>query len=583
MIASVSRGSSTLGLLTYLYGPGEHNEHTDPHIVGSWDGFTPDPGRHPDTTLAQLRKALDLRVLQAGAKAPKEHVWHCSVRADPGDRHLGDREWDRIARRVVAAAGIAPDGDPDGCRWIAVRHAEDHIHILATLMRGNLTQPRIRGDWPRIEAELTRIEHDLGLTGLAHTRTPGRRRTTPKRPTRPEQRKARRRSLDHTPREALRTAVRQSLAGAAGEEEFLARLAGHGVRVSIRRAPSGDPIGYKFALPGDRNGRQEPVWFSGSTLAPDLSLPRIRARLAVGADQPRYSDPDPRTRPAAARRQAGTTVDHSTATLVEDQPDDSRAAATISGSIEILDALAATSTVLTRKEIAQAARALDRTVIAHTRAATADLRAMRSAARALLTAGPALGRDEDGAATAAFLSGLVLLAILIAKQHSACGHQHQAQAARTAADHLRTAYTRQTAKPLAALTTRGRHLPRPVQDRQATAVRQALPTGLATQILDDPHWPALAATLSEAETAGHNALNLLTRTTGHRELTSADSAAAVLTWRIRRDTHLPSTPTPPHVNAARARTRTTAASGAVTPATAPARTQPPPPPRRPAR
>ncbi|MDH6580323.1 hypothetical protein [Kitasatospora sp. MAP5-34] len=541
MIASIGGGSSTMGLLKYLFGPGQHNEHNDPHIVGSWDGLAPDPGREPGVTFTQLRDALDLRVVQAGERAPKEHVWHCSVRAASTDRLLSDDEWNRIAQRIVVAAGVAPEGDPDGCRWIAVRHADDHIHILATLVRGNLTQPRIRGDWGRVESELTLIENELGLLSLAHTRTKDR-YSGPKRPTRAELRKAERRNLPQTPRETLRTAVRQSLAGAATEEEFLRRLAEHGIRTSTRRAPSGDAIGYKFALPGDRNAKNEPVWFSGSKLDPDLSLPKIRARFAAGADEPAYPDPNEHTWPASGRHQASTTIDHALAALADDQSDD-RTAATISGSIEILDALAATSPVLSRKEITQAARALDRTGLTHTRAAKTDLRAMRSAARAVLNAGPAVGRSDDGTAAATILSSLVLLAIVIAKWHTARGHEYQAQAANTAADHLRTAYARHAAKPLAVLDLHGGRLPQPVQDRQAKALRQVLPADQATKVLNEPGWNALAVTLAEAEAAGHDPADLLAQAAGRRELASADSATAVLNWRIRRDAGLPTTST----------------------------------------
>lgn len=460
-----------------------------------------------------------------------------------------------------------------------MRHADDHIHILATLVRGNLTQPRIRGDWGRVESELTLIEHELGLLSLAHTRTKER-HSGPKRPTRAELRKAERRKLTQTPRETLRAAVRQSLAGAATEEEFLRRLAEHGIRTSTRRAPSGDAIGYKFALPGDRNAKNEPVWFSGSKLDPDLSLPKIRARLAAGADEPAYPDPNEHTWPASGRHQASTTIDHALATLADDQSDD-RAAATISGSIEILDALAATSPVLSRKEITQAARALDRTGLTHTRAAKTDLRAMRSAARAVLNAGPAVGRADGGAAAATILSSLVVLAIVIAKWHAARGHDYQAQAANTAADHLRIAYARHAAKPMAVLDLRSGRLPQPALDRQAAAIRQVLPAYQATRVLNENHWNVLAATLAEAEAAGHDPAVLLAQSAGRRELASADSATAVLNWRIRRDAGFPATPeaAKPSTQTGAAKTRTSVtgrtAAVPVNPASQP---QPPTPP-----
>src|SRR5947208_2746818 len=121
MIAKITSGRSTGKLIGYLYDTKKAKDHTDPHLVASWDGFAPDPGRAHDfkATKEQLVQALDLRVKQASDRAPAQHVWHCSIRAAPTDRILSDEDWADIARRVVAATGIAPDGDPDGCRWVA--------------------------------------------------------------------------------------------------------------------------------------------------------------------------------------------------------------------------------------------------------------------------------------------------------------------------------------------------------------------------------------------------------------------------------------------------------------------------------
>ncbi|MYS55626.1 mobilization protein, partial [Streptomyces sp. SID6013] len=53
------RGQRTIGLLYYLYGPGKFEEHTDPHLVASWDHNAPDPGRDTTATLKQLQQLLD--------------------------------------------------------------------------------------------------------------------------------------------------------------------------------------------------------------------------------------------------------------------------------------------------------------------------------------------------------------------------------------------------------------------------------------------------------------------------------------------------------------------------------------------
>ncbi|MFI5529240.1 hypothetical protein ACIA8O_11940 [Kitasatospora sp. NPDC051853] len=574
MITTARSGADTLKALKYLYGPGRRNEHTDPHLVASWDGFAPDPGRDSEATLAQLRDALDLHVVRYGRPVAK-HVYHRMVRADPTDRNLSDAEWGAIARRVVAAAGIAPDDDPDGCRWVAVHHGDNHIHILATVVRADLTQARLRGDQYRTEAELTRIEREFGLKDWSDTRTRDYRAAIPKRPKSPELRKAERLGQEETGRARLRTGVRRALAGAVGEEEFLARLAAQGIRCEVRRLPSGDARGYKFALPTGEPG--PPVWFSGSQLAADLTLPKIHERFAAGIDQPASRDPVGQGRPTAVRYRASTSLDRATATI-DDDPRAGQVSAVVSGTIEVLDTLALTSPVLSRKEINQAARALEFTAIARTRAARAEARAMRSAARELLYAGTTTGRGEEGTAAATILASLILLAIVIAKWHAAQGHQHQAAAARAAAQHLRTAYGRHAGRPIAVLDTQGRQLPQPIRERHETQARQALPAGLAVRVLADQGWAALAATLSEAEQAGYDPEALLAQAAGQRELASADSPATVLTWRIRRGARLPVpapavTPEERRTGAALSRTAGSRSTG--TPAAA---VTPPPPP-----
>ncbi|MEV6683433.1 hypothetical protein AB0N09_42290 [Streptomyces erythrochromogenes] len=61
---------------------------------------------------------------------------------------MSDAEWSEVATVMVHAAGIAPAGDEHTCRWVAVRHAGDHIHIAATLARQDGCHPRVRGDIP---------------------------------------------------------------------------------------------------------------------------------------------------------------------------------------------------------------------------------------------------------------------------------------------------------------------------------------------------------------------------------------------------------------------------------------------------
>lgn len=539
MVPDISTGGRTYGLLNYLYGPGRRDEHIDPHLVACWmPGLAPDPGRDPNATLKQLTDRLDLPVLALSKnRRPARHVWHCPVRTAPGDRHLTDAEWAEVARRIVHATGIAEDGDEKACRWIAVRHADDHIHLVATLVREDGRRPRRHQDGIRAQAECRRIEAEFGLQTL----NPGD-RTAAQRPTSAERAKAERAGRSEAPRESLRQEVRRALAGAAGEEEFFRRLTEAGLRLEKRLAPSGDTLGYKVALPGDRNRDGEPVWFSGSKLAPDLSLPRVRRRLdsdPIEGGQRHGDDPDDRSRrPARARRDATYAAERAASLL--DTGDDEQAAAQLLGIGEVLDAVAQTSAASTRAELSEAARAFERATRSHIRAERADNRAVRAVARGIVRAGNALGKGEDGGATAMLLSTMVLVAIAAVRWHSARGHAQQAAAAEQAAEHLRSAYRSAAAVPVRVLRERGSRLSEPIRQQYADLVAAALPDQ-ADYLLRNPGWEALAATLEEAQRAGHDPAALLTSAIDWRELETADSVTEVLVWRLRRLGKLPAT------------------------------------------
>ncbi|CAM5324595.1 relaxase/mobilization nuclease domain-containing protein [Streptomyces abikoensis] len=533
------QGNRTIGLLSYLYGPGTHEEHIDPHLVASFDGAAPDPGRDAAATLKDLQLLLDQPV-QALEKElrPDKHVWHCSVRAAPVDRILSDQEWGEIARRVVAATGI-DDGDGAGCRWAAVRHADDHVHIIATLAREDGHMPNHHRSGKRAQAECRLIEAEYGLTAV--NAGDG---TAAKRPTSAERHKAERQRRTQTPREELRESVRRAVAGAATEQEFFDRLAAAGLLVRTRTAPSGDLLGYTVALPGDRNGQGEPVFYSGSKLAPDLSLPRIRERLAPETKEPLaagWGEGDTvrsgPTSPASARR-AATSPAWDAALLLDDQGDDGAAAAQLSATGELLDALAKTSAASTRDELRQAARAFERASRSHIRAQHAQARALRKAAREIVYAGPSLGRGEDGAATAMVLSTLLFVVVAAVRWHAQHQHAQQAAAARQAANHLRAAYRTTAHAPLTELRHRGRRLPRTTRARYETNVHTVLPD-LAETVLAEGGWDALAATLNDAARAGSDPASLLREAADQRELHSADSVSDVLVWRIRRLADLP--------------------------------------------
>ncbi|MGR3931732.1 relaxase/mobilization nuclease domain-containing protein [Streptomyces sp. BRA346] len=520
MVPDVSTGSDTRGLVAYLFGPGRRDEHTDPHIVAAWDmAGAPDPGRNPEVSYANLAKRLDhhvdLRARELGGTKPAQHVWHCPIRTAPGDRYLTDAEWAEVARRVVAATGIAPEGDEKGCRWIAVRHADDHIHLLATTVRADGRRPRTHRDGQRAQQECRKIEAEFGLRQLKSGDL-----TAPRTRTGAEHAKAQRQGQQTTSRQWLREQAYTVAAAVRTETEYFTVLESLGVKVKPRIGPeTGDVIGYSLAAPGDNNADNAPVWYGGSILAPDLSINRLRERLATQdvADRPQGM-----AGPAEVWRRAESAV--RTARTVLDSDDDPAAQGHLDAFGDTLHNLALATKGPARSELQAAAMAFDRARRSATRANHQAASALRHAAKDLAHAS-----SEPGGIAIALVFAAFHLARAAAKWHEQRGHEQQAAAAVQAGSLLQAEYERASTPVLADLARRS---PSPkVAERYAEVVRQALPSD-ADRILSDAAWPALATTIAKAETAGHNPRRLLTELGSERELKTAKFPAQVLIWRV---------------------------------------------------
>ncbi|MEV6946158.1 mobilization protein [Streptomyces sp. NPDC051172] len=543
MVPDVSTGSSTLGLINYLFGKGRRDEHTDPHIVAAWDmAGAPDPGRDPAATYTQLARRLDhhvdLRTREIGGKQPPQHVWHCPVRTAPGDRYLTDSEWAEVARRVVSATGIAPEGDEQACRWIAVRHAEDHIHIMATTVRADGRRPRTNRDGWRAQRECRKIEAEFGLRRLKSGDL-----TAPRTPTGAERAKAERQGRGETAREWLREQAYAVAAAVRSIDEYFTVLCSLGIQVRPRIGPeTGEVTGYSLAAPGD-TAQGEPVWYGGSKLAPDLSYNRLCERLPTQdlADRPQQM-----ADPAEPWHRAETAIRDAQAVL--DSGDDAVAQGHLDAFGDALHNLALTTKGRHRTELQAAARAFNRARRSATRADHQAATALREAAKELAYAPHAPG----GLATALIFAALHV-ARAAAKWHEQRGHEQQAAAAEEALRHLQASY-QQAAQPV--LADLARRAPRPTTaSRFEQDLRAVLPDH-ADRVLADPTWPALTTTLARSETAGHNIRHLLTEIAARRELDSAERPAEVLNWRITVQ---------PNRRAQAARTRSTRITAAVTP------------------
>ncbi|ONI88077.1 hypothetical protein ALI22I_20270 [Saccharothrix sp. ALI-22-I] len=328
MIAKVVRGHRPSGLLHYLFGPGSHEEHRDPRVVASWDGAPwlhqprPLPAAGPDgpqpgpfdldlsaltATMQEVAQLAGLPVTNPKALPPEweqrvrdgtvpwnapewvrhyrydrrkkavvprpGYVWHTSVRLHPSDPVLGDRQWERVAERLMRATGIPRAG----CRWIAVRHGEDHIHLMATLVSettGRRFTPYL--DYRALRQTCRALEREMGLVGTAPID-----RTAAPAPTRNEKAKAERLGRPRTAREELRRTVARVAAAVPDGTGFLAELARERLDPRSVGDATGRVLGYTVALPGDLTRTGQRVRYSGTALAPDLTWTKLTRRWAA--------------------------------------------------------------------------------------------------------------------------------------------------------------------------------------------------------------------------------------------------------------------------------------------------------------
>ena len=449
-------GQDVAGLIRYLYGPGRREEHTDPHIIA---GYRTPADLEP---LLRADGSRDFRRLAGLLRLPHDAlgtwgyakpVWHCSMRAAPGDRLLSDSEWAGIACDVVHRTGLCPRGQGDeAVRWIAIRHGPDHIHLVAMLARQDRTRPRIVNERYRVRDACIAAERQYGLRSTAPAD-----RTAARSPSRAETGKAARYGRGEPSRTTLRRHVATASASAGSAEEFFTRLHQAGVLVRLRystRNP-GQVIGYAVAIPDDMARNGEPVWYGGGKLAADLSWPKLAQRWTrlARADSPLTPDEADALWEYAAR----TTADATTQI---------RYYATTGNPAAAADAASAASDALYVAAAALGSRALRRAADAYDRAArqpygrvpapTPAGNQLRHAAR-LISAYAHLTGDRT-LTPIVLLVRLAALAEAVAELRESQQCAAQAAAALRAAQHLwaaaaiRPPAARPSARPVMAIT-----------------------------------------------------------------------------------------------------------------------------------
>lgn len=328
MIPKVTRGGQIGDLMAYLAGPGEENEHENPHVVTGHSSVL-DLGIDGELSIGQARaigreidaprRALGTQVLvtnylrDADGRTiidaegrpvvnplePKRdgNVWHCSLSLHADEGKLPDEKWAAIAQEFMDLMQFS--GNSSGrsdARWVAIRHGlsvrgNDHIHIAASAVREDGTKVNTYKDFARAQAACKELEQRHGLRVVlgrhdgrttrgyhraqiyAAARTAG--------IARGEAKQAMRTATIEPERDTVERIVRASLAASRSEAEFVRTLRSQGVLFRRSRDPeTGDVRGWCVGLrppgSGRGGGRRPPILPSGGAVASDLTLPRLR-------------------------------------------------------------------------------------------------------------------------------------------------------------------------------------------------------------------------------------------------------------------------------------------------------------------
>jgi hypothetical protein len=442
-------------------GPGRHNEHVDPRVLDTWDGI---PTSQPvqiapgEFDLAGLVTGLTDPAVAGGirlvdpppgpnGKVPPGPVWQCSLRNDAGDEVLSDDQWRVVVRDLLDRTGIAPRGDSGGCRWVMVRHAQDHVHVEAVLVREDTGRRFFpRNDYLRARETCLAAEQMYGLTPTAPVD-----RTALPAASRAETEKADRRAVGEPSRVWLRREVRAAAVQSQDPETFLARLREGGMLVRLRHDVDGQLVGYAVARRGDGDSGGVPVWYSGCGLARDLSLPQLARRWASAPAPGQQLPPEPTEHATVGRAERDTALANATAAAdaaavsLAGGNSDSEGDGVVHAAGDLLTALgqvipegAATAEV--REQLRGVAEVYDRAArtpgVGQPGVWGTSAQALRTAAWQLAAVRIISVRGSDAAGAMMLIAALAALVTEVAAYHQARARHVQAAAARRAHSEL---------------------------------------------------------------------------------------------------------------------------------------------------
>src|SRR5699024_1537071 len=191
-------GTRVGDIAAYLHGPGKADEHQyvkdgQRHSGGVVIAST--IGAEGATDPAEW--AADLRHTQQTRPDITKPIWQTSLRAAPGDRKMDDREW------ADAASRFMDEMDVGNRPWVAVRHGDDHIHIVLSRVSDDGEVWHGRNDRRAAQRACTVLEKAHGLSQAPRRKVQPKRAVTTQRETWREAAKVspRQRSLRRTVRQ----------------------------------------------------------------------------------------------------------------------------------------------------------------------------------------------------------------------------------------------------------------------------------------------------------------------------------------------------------------------------------------------
>lgn len=302
--ADAHLGRSMKGLIRYLVGPGENNEHTNPTLVAAsgtlgpeWSEAIWDDPLWGSQEVTQFARQLNAPMLEKRARGElaDDRAWvlHVAISMPPGQR-VPLEEWGEIAREYIAHLDLDDSGNKAPTRWAAFHHGltkngSDHIHLAVNMIREDGTwassyQIKIRSQKARraieethgfVPAEQAAQQRDVAAYTVndAHKNSERVGRVDPT-----TGRAESRRVYHETDIEKLRRIMSAAAASVETEADYVQALWAGGVLTRPRFATGTRDVvtGYSVSL-RPKDG-ESPYWMGGGQVRKDLALPKLRQR-----------------------------------------------------------------------------------------------------------------------------------------------------------------------------------------------------------------------------------------------------------------------------------------------------------------